>query len=506
MVDVPVPQSGASSGPSLRPHGLLRGGIAASLVEGAAVGVLFNVLEQWLVPLLHVRLGAATTAIFLLTLIPLAFNAVIGPWAGRIISRLGGHRQATIGVGIFQAACLALLAGPVLCPEVPGALPGALALAIAIPASMALSQPAWFAWTGTFVPTMLQGRYFGQRNRLLMLVKLSAAAGFAGIVSLWPMGDDPRGLVVILAIASGTRLLAVAMLRRQPELAPRHPPRSARSAAALAVPGGFPDFVRGLRNTHFGRWNIVWSALFFGFMLAGPAFAPYMLTPVEHGGLGLAERPLLFTALVASCQVMRLLAYPLTGWIIDRVGPTLVLRWAVLGITIVPLSWALVTDVPTLIAIEVVNGLCWCAAECAALVITLGCHADPAGRIRLIGYHQTLLGVVQAGAVGLGMVLLPLLPPLEGSSFRSLFLVSVVLRIPAAILAWTMLPRLPVDVRHQLRGIWRQLPGVGLVATTSRGAFLIMRRILDPEVDGSPVAQAKTPQTGTLTRSNEHRT
>lgn len=480
------------TGLEARPRGLLRSGIAASLIEGAAVGVLFNVLEQWLVPLLHVRLGAAATAIFLLTLIPLAFNALIGPWVGRIIARLGGHRRVTIGVGIFQAACLTLLAAPVVLPELPGALIGALALAIAIPASMALSQPAWFAWTGTFVPGALQGRYFGRRNRLHMLVKLSAAAAFAGIVSLWPMGDDPRGLVAILAVAAGSRLVAVAMLRRQPDLVPRHLPRSARSAAALAVPSGFSAFVRGLRDTHFGRWSIVWSALFFGFMVAGPAFAPYMLTPVEHGGLGLAERPLLFTALVASCQVMRLLAYPLAGWIIDRVGPTLVLRWAMIGITIVPLSWAVVTDVPTLIAIEVVNGLCWCAAECAALVITLGCHADPSGRIRLIGYHQTLLGMVQAGAVGLGMLLLPLLPPLDGSSFRCLFLVSVVLRIPAAILAWTLLPRLPIDVRRQLRGIWRQLPGVGLVATASRGAFLIMRRILDPEAE---IARPEAAQT-----------
>lgn len=481
-----MPPSAPDAGPAAdgaalraRPHGMLRAGIAASLAEGAAVGVLFNVLEQWLVPLLQLRLGASASAIFLLTLVPLAVNAAIGPWVGRIIARCGGHRRVCIGVGLLQAACLALLAAPTLLPRMPGALALAMALAIAIPASMALSQPAWFAWTGGFVPPAVQGRYFGLRNRLLMLVKLGAAAAFAGVVALWPMADDARGLATVLAVAAAARLAAVAMLRRQPDPAPRRPPR-AEPGGTADVPAGFGAFLRGLRGSHFGRWTVVWSALFFGFTIAGPAFSPYMLSPVEAGGLGLAERPLLFTALVASCQVMRLLAYPLAGWVIDRVGPTLVLRWALIGIVVVPLSWAFVTDVPTLIVIEVANGLCWCAAECAALVITLGCHRDAAGRIRLIAYHQTLLGMVQVAAAGLGMLLLPLLPPLEGSSFRSLFLLSVVLRIPAAILAWTMLPRLPVDVRQRLRGVWRQLPGVGLVATASRGVGTIMRRAIVP--------------------------
>lgn len=459
---------------------MLRGGISVSLVEGAAVGVLFNALEQWLVPLLQVRLGATASAIFLLTLVPLVVNAACGPWAGRLVAWLGGHRRVCIGVGLFQSACLAALGLAAMAPPAPGLLPVAMALAIATPASMALSQPAWFAWTGGLVPPRLHGRYFGVRNRLLMLFKLGTAAAAAGAIACWPMASDARGLAAILAAAAAARLLAVAMLRRQPD-PPSRPGATTRSATLASVPAGFTAFVRELRSSHFGRFTLVWSALFFGFMTAGPAFAPYMLEPVAAGGLGLADQPLLFTALVASCQVMRLIAYPLVGWVVDRVGPTLVLRWALIGIVIVPLSWSVVTDVPTLIAIEVVNGMCWCAAECAALVITLGCHRDASGRIRLIGYHQTMLGLVQAAAVAMGMVLLPLLPPLEGSAFRSLFLVSVGLRIPAAILAWTLLPRLPVDVRRQLRGIWRQLPGVGLVATASRGAFLGMRRLLDPD-------------------------
>ncbi len=274
------------------------------------------------------------------------------------------------------------------------------------------------------------------------------------------------------------------MLLRQPVLAAR--PASPASPGMALPTGGFRTFLGGLRDSHFGRWNIVWSAMFFGFMIAGPAFAPYMLAPLDEGGLGLARRPLLFTALVVSCQIMRLVAYPFMGMLIDRVGPTLVLRWALIGITVVPASWAFIHDVPTLIAIEVVNGLCWCAAECAAMVITLGCNRDVAQRIRLIGFHQTLLGLVQIAAVALGMTLLPLLPPLDGSRFRALFLTSVILRIPAAVLAWTLLPRLPADVRAQLRGLWRELPGVGLVATTSRGVAFMMRRLLPHPGPGQP--------------------
>jgi hypothetical protein len=351
-----------------------------------------------------------------------------------------------------------------------------------------ISQSAWFAWTGTFVPSTLHGRYFGQRNRLLMGMKLATAAVAAVLISQWPMRDDPRGLAVIFLAAMLARLVAVRMLALQPSPPPRPEPMAEVQPAGTQ---SFAGFMRGLRNSHFGRWTAVWSALFFGYMIAGPAFSPYMLAPVDQGGLGLADRPLLFTALVASCQIMRLVAFPALGWIIDRVGPTLVLRWAILCIAIIPASWAFIDHVPTLIGIEVINGLCWCAAECAAMVITLGCHRDAGERMRLIGYHQTLLGIVQVAAVGLGMLLLPLLPPLEGSAFRSLFLVSVVLRVPAVILAWAMLPRLPVDVRRQLRGLWRELPGVGLVATTSRGVNMLMRRIIPSE----PVARLPTTET-----------
>lgn len=470
-----------SPGPVRHPHSLLRPAIAASLAEGAAVGVVYNVLEQWLVPILQLRLEATASAVFMLTLVPLAINAMIGPWSGRIISLLGGYRRVSLNAGYFQAACLALLAVPACVPHMPGALAAGMVCAIAIPASMSLSQPAWFAWTGTFVPRVIQGRYFGMRNRLLMIVKISSAAVFAGVISSWPMAHDWRGMAVILLAAAVARVLAVAMLLRLPDLPARPRPAHSPSAEPAAVPADFRTFIRGLLGSHFGRWSIVWSLLFFGFMVAGPAFSLYMLAPVQDGGLGLAGSPFMFTALVMSCQVMRLVAYPMAGWVIDRIGPMLVLRWAIIGITVVPMSWALVRHVPTLIAVETANGLFWCAAECSAMVIILSCHPDPSGRIRLIGYHQTMLGIVQAVAVGLGMFLLPLLPPLEGSGFRSLFLLSVLLRVPAAVLAWTLLPRFPIDVRRQLRGLWRQFPGLGLVATTSRGAFMIMRKIIDED-------------------------
>lgn len=70
--------------------------------------------------------------------------------------------------------------------------------------------------------------------------------------------------------------------------------------------------------------------------------------------------------------------------------------------------------------------------------------------------------------MGRGM-LLPLLPELNGSRYRALFLISMFARIPAVLLAIRLLPEL--KNQEQLRGVWRLIPGLASTITLSRGVI-----------------------------------
>jgi MFS family permease len=235
-------------------------------------------------------------------------------------------------------------------------------------------------------------------------------------------------------------------------------------------------------GTPLGRWTLVWAALHFGVMLAGPYFATYMLSR-QPDGLHLEAGGYAYMALIYTAVVVRLLAYPLVGRLVDLFGPGAVLRAAVAGITMIPLAWALTTQIWLIVAAEVVSGLCWCSAEISVGVLLFSCHRDPAERSRLIGYHQSAVNFVAAMGAIAGSVLLAghgdgraLLPALGDSPFHTLFILSTLLRLPALVLAVRLLPGLRGLRAGESAGLWRMLPGTGLVLTAGRGLMGFFRR------------------------------
>ena len=159
------------------------------------------------------------------------------------------------------------------------------------------------------------------------------------------------------------------------------------------------------------------------------------------------------------------------------------LRAAVAGITVIPLFWAMTTQIWVILIAEVISGLCWCSAEIAVGVLLFSCHRDPNERSRLIGYHQSVVNFVAVfGAIG-GSVLLaghgdgtPLLPAIGGSSFHTLFILSTLMRLPALVLAVRLLPGLRELRADESAGLWRLLPGTSLVLTAGRGLMGFFRR------------------------------
>ncbi len=305
-----------------------------------------------------------------------------------------------------------------------------------------LNQAGWFAWMGELVPEAVQGRYLGRRNFALHLSRLLFLLIFGLIIRAFPVSSGTgggTGLLLVIACAIAFRCASTLLLLRHPVPPSMDEDIASQPPSVAASLSGVRDFLRSAHRTFFGRWTLVWACMCFGTGITGPFIATYLTAPEGQGGMGLAASPLLYAALGQTSSIARLVLMPLMGRLVDRHGPVAVLRVSLVGASVVTVGWAIITDPRLLIANEVFATLCWSGAETAILVLLLTCHDDPAQRPRLVGYYHLLGGVAVVLSSLVGTWLITLLPPFQGSVFRSLFLAGLCFRIPVAVAAWWVL-------------------------------------------------------------------
>jgi len=480
-----APPSGSASLPIAIPRAQdpIRRGLILALWEAAVVGAMFAALEYWLVALLDVRLGASDKQIGTLASIPVIGMCLLGPIMGLIIRAMGGNKSGAVIASLGQVACLVGLSVLLLLPRTPVVCALGLGLGIGINVMGVVGGPAWLSWMGDLIPRRMRARYQARRMRLLHITKLAFVALFAGIMHWWPAPTSHLGLMAVFAIAAVARIASTALLimQHQPVRAP------VATEAPLHLIGsqlsGLVGFVRTLHRTELGRWTLVWALLHFGMMVAGPYFQVYMLAD-EGVGLGLADRSVLFSILLSVSTVARIAALPLVGPMVDRMGPAAGLRIGVIGIALIPIGWAAFgANLPVVFFIEVISGLCWSFADCAVGALLFGCAGDPRQRTRLIGYHQFVVGPFIALGTWLGGVLVEDLLPhwtaavawFDGSPYRALFIISLILRLPAVVLAMVYLPR-PHLPEHRVSGVWRAVPFAQPTYLMARGMMNYFRR------------------------------
>jgi hypothetical protein len=459
-----------------RHGGPVRRGLFYAMLEGGVVGGMFAAIEVWMVPLLQTRLGAAAFVIGLLTIIPQLGMFALSPAIRTLISRLGGAKQATIRPSWIQVAALLLLLLPVHLPSAAWAVPLAVAMICLIGLSFVVIGPAWVGWTSTLVPRTISGSYQARRMRLFNATKLLFAGLFAWIAHVLPLDAGPWGMSAILLVATASRLASIWCLSRQPEMPerPRLAPLSARSAEAATGLGGF---LRTIMRTDAGRWTLVWSAFVGGVMVAGPFFASYMIAPQAEGGLGLRDFD--YTLLLYASVVVRILFYPLVGRMVDLYGPRAVLRISMALILLLPIAWALSTSLWVLLLNEVVAGIAWAGAEIAIGALLFTAHSDANRRAELVGYFNTVAAACIVAGTVIGTALIDLVPPIAGSRYHTIFLLSLLLRLPGLYLALRWLPGLRAIRPGEGGSLVRTLPGVELVSAFGRGLATLFRRPID---------------------------
>lgn len=435
---------------------------------------MWSAVENWVVPLLQMRLHASPFVIGQLTYIPFLASALIGPMLGQIIRFIGGNKRMVLVTGTIQMLALFGLLLPTFRPDLGGALPIAVTCAVAFSVVGICGAPAWLSWMADLIPKRVHGRFYSSRLQVFLVWKLVCTVLFAMLIDSFPIATRAFGIAVILIAAGVSKLISLFLFRWQPEF--KRPPRRITPSARLErLPSGIFSFIRTSGVTQLGRWTMAYALMLFGVFAAGPYFAVYMLAESPRG-LGLGESPYVYMILVQTNFVVRLLCYNAAGRLIDRFGAVPLLRVAMGGIMLLPLAWTCTTSLPLLILNEVFSGICWCLAESGTGVLLLTCGRET-DRARLIGFNQTVTSVaVMLGAL-LGGTLLSLdsMPTLSGSEFRTLFLFSTLLRVPAFVLALRFLPANPA--LHLGDEMWRLIPGLAPAVSFSRG---VIRHFLRP--------------------------
>ncbi|MDT8286453.1 MAG: MFS transporter [Elusimicrobiales bacterium] len=386
--------------------GRVRRSVRASIKDGLAWAGMTGFVEPYLIPF-ALALGASNPAIgFLRAAPPLAASAA-QLLNERMIMALGSCRRAVRLDVLAQALSLFAASAAGLLPE-RWAFPCLAAAMIVYTVAGNLTGPPWAALMGEYIPASRRGAFFGLRNQVVGVTFFAASLAAAKFLKFYPGVMAFSGL---FAAAGFFRLLSFRFIGGMYERpAGCHMPRPA--APGPAAP----------RDPSLTPFLLTIFAVMFSAFLAAPYFSVYLLKDLEYGYLR-------YVAVMTSGQVVTYMVMRRWGWLADSFGSVRVLRFAFLGIPLIPLLWALAPSFQWLLAVELFSGIVWAAYGMGTnnFVYELG-GAPLRARYNVLFGFTACLGQF-AGALAGGF----LYSSLPGKAFITLLFISAGLRLAAII-------------------------------------------------------------------------
>jgi MFS family permease len=277
-------------------------------------------------------------------------------------------------------------------------------------------NPAWGSMMADLVPRQMRGRYFGLRNRITAFVSMAFSYAAGGILQLLT-GNTDLAFTVIFVGAIASRLVSFYFLSKIFE-----------PSSPATEKGGHDSMLkmaRGLFSTNIGMFIIFCALMNFTTTVAGPFFAPYMLVDLNLSYI-------VYTVLNSVAGLATVGSMTWWGKRIDRAGSIRVLKITSLFVPFVPLGWVPIHSLWWLIIMQLFSGFAWAGFQLASGVFIFDA-APPQNRTRYIALYNSLIYLgVSVGSL-VGGILAPLLPPIMGSYFLSIFVVSGVARLAVAL-------------------------------------------------------------------------
>ncbi|QRO02101.1 MFS transporter [Archangium violaceum] len=425
LMGAPPASTTPTAAPGTAARRALRLSLKASVSEGIVAEVFTacagaTVLTAWALAL---KLGPFLVGV--MTALPFFAQFIQFP-AAWLTSTFGYRRVALVAVFLSRQVMLPLC----VLPWLPLTLAGQQRLLVAVAAVSAvlgvIGNNAWVAWMGELVPESIRGRFFGRRTALCTLGSTLASL-VAGVLmdKLRPPEGVGLGLPLLAGLACVAGGVTTVLMMRQHDPAPQKEKAKLDFRAALLP-------LRDERARRVLVYQVAWNA---AVGVSAPFYSFHMLKNLKMSFLTMA----LYLAAVAG---MRMLAAPLWGKILDRVGAQPVLLACSLGIGVIPTIWLFPTATflwPLLLDV-VMAGVLWGGHGLAIFALPLSV-APRKGRPFYLAAFSTAGGLAYAAASALGGGLASLLPTeftLGGHlwvNLHVLFLLSAVTRVSAAFLA-----------------------------------------------------------------------
>jgi MFS family permease len=414
----------------VRPAGSIRRDLNLSLADAVGYGVMAGVAEVY-IPAFGLALDMPPVAAGLLASVPLVAGGVLQLLAPRAIQRVRSIRSWVVACSLLQAlafvplALMALFRTHVI---------GAVFASAALYWAAGMGQTAgWMPWMVRVVPGRIRSRFFARRLGLVqaaMLVGLVGAGltlnAFSGTGHTLDIYAAMFGVAMIARLGS-----ALAIVRQGPGVDGSPLPNRLKLRHLRA------KLRRSPRTPLLGYLIAALAAA----AVAGPFITPYLL---DHERLDYLQ----YSAFTGSILVVKVIALPTLGRVVQRVGTRRVLTISALAIAPIPLMWFVSEQFVWYLVIQLYSGLAWAGFELGMLMALFDAD-DDAERTAMQVAFSALQAIGTASASVLGGVVLGAFGS-GRDAYLAVFVVSSVARFLAAMVIVRRLPsliaRLPIRV------------------------------------------------------------
>jgi hypothetical protein len=412
--------------PLLRPRGALRRDLRLSLGDGLAYGVMAGAGEAYL-PAFALAAGMPPVLAGLVATVPLFAGGILQMAAPRAIAKAPTLRRWVVGCAVLQALAFV----PLVIVAITGrwATPVVFAAASIYWAAGMGVTAGWSSWMCRMLPARLRGRFLGRRQGVAQTSLVASLIG-AGIV-LQASGGHTAAYAVLFGMAGAARLASALLLSRH------GPDIDARPRGRVRL-RSIPPRVRG---TPRGALIAYLVAALAAAAFAGPFLTPYLL---REEGLAYGE----YTAFLAAVAIAKIVALPIFGRNVSRIGARRLLTICSFAIAPLPLLWPVSSSMYWLLAVQLFGGAAWAGFD-VGMLMTLFDVDDENERTTLQVAFSAMQAVGTAAASIAGGALFASAGS-DHDAYLIVFFTSAALRFAAVVLLVRHLPRLLFELPQQI--------------------------------------------------------